>query len=359
MKLFLYALSLELRLFFRSKFNWLIFLVPVLCYALSQNTDPGEAVPSIPVGVVLPEGSDRAQELFELLRYDDGLIEFYKMDEAQLRQKVATAQLECGFILNEDFDDRLEKSRYNGLFTLIIGESSTLQQIVSEAVSAAMVSLVAQDIGLGFLAESGVVVGEEIFDIEASRFEIIPIFDGGDEQNSLRAEIAYSVTDGVFAVLLCIFAVVAGIAISHRRAQSSFKRALAVRGEFILILPQLCSTGIVLFTVSLLSYLALWEFELLPILCYVFTLMCFSYFISYLPRDFVVLLLPFFVILLLIATPIFFDIGDYSSVLGKISAILPSAQYVTTKNTGDYLGILFGGFSYVFCAYAIKHGIIR
>ena len=108
------------------------------------------------VGISLPEDSPAAAELWERLEEERaGAVTYRRAAPEEVRAQVAAGHWECGFLLAEDFEDRLAEGRYEDLVTQVVSPASTMALPLREPVSAALLELCWQDIAGDCLARIG------------------------------------------------------------------------------------------------------------------------------------------------------------------------------------------------------------
>lgn len=108
------------------------------------------------VGISLPEDSPAAAELWERLEEERaGAVTYCRAAPEEVRAQVAAGRWECGFLLAEDFEDRLAEGRYEDLVTQVVSPASTMALPLREPVSAALLELCWQDIAGDCLTRIG------------------------------------------------------------------------------------------------------------------------------------------------------------------------------------------------------------
>ncbi|MGI6028264.1 MAG: hypothetical protein ACOX81_02495 [Candidatus Heteroscillospira sp.] len=320
MRFFLCALKTELYELLRGGRRLAMLCAAVLCLTLAARLMPeAEVLPAVPVGWVMPENCERGAELLEILREREGIVSFIPTDEDSLRRNVASGKWECGFILREDFDKRVEKQRWPRLFTLVRGESSTVDALVSEAVSAAMLVMVSPEIGEDYLKEKGVPAPEEGWILEESlRMEIEPVYNGL-EGIAPAAGLGRDFIRGGAGALMLLLSLAMGDSLSRRRCEPWFMRAAAVQGENALLLPALCARFILLLCASALVL----DIRFIVLLSFCLCLTALMYLLARLPGGWSALLLPFLPPVLLVLCPVLFDVSELFPVLRPLCALIP------------------------------------
>ncbi len=308
---------------------------------------------SVPVGIVVPEYSIQGAELLTLLRSEDTLVEFILTDEDTLYQNVAAGNYECGYILQPDYDERIERGNYNDLYTLVRSESSALFGLVSESMSAATMQLVADDIARTYLNQQGLdaPVDGYILD-EDERFSVVPII-GEDIATTVVAEAESSVFVGLLALTLCVFAISGGDTLAASRNSLYHKRLAALYGETPLLLIPIFVQSTFLFLITALSFLLLGVHNFLALFLFIICLATLSYLLAQFKDGFSAVLLPFFVPIALVLTPIFFDVRNIFPALRSLSALIPSTHFISYLQGDIYASLYLIALSVVYLLISI------
>jgi hypothetical protein len=128
-------------------------MLPLLAAGVMLLTPAREVSAPVQVGVCLPSRGGEA--LWEALEARRGTVmEFILADEHQIDRNVAAGRWDCGLILAEDFDDRLEQLDTDKMITLRISTGSVVYPLVRETVSACMAELVSPYIALDYLKDN-------------------------------------------------------------------------------------------------------------------------------------------------------------------------------------------------------------
>lgn len=329
MKFMAYAFKLELLNLLKSGKIVLFALIPLCAALLTLLLPPQELLPLTPVGWAVPEGCERAGELLGLLRESEGYVEFIETDEETLYRNVVSGKYECGFVLRDDFDARIDKGYYSRLFTLVKSESSTMHSLVSEAVSSAMLTMVAEDIGREYLLEIGASAPEDGWILEDSlRLEIVPAAGGEIGSAFVSEKLGQNVLKGAVAILLTLLSISLGDGLARRRKQEYHERMAALVGQVKLVLPPILAQSLMMLLVSMLSLLAsgVYGFAELTTLC--LCLAAQTFFISALPGGHSATLLPFLPVAMLVLCPILFDVSAFLPGLRYLSMLIPATHYL-------------------------------
>lgn len=142
--------------------GWIILLLlPVLVLTVMLCVPEEEVSAPVQVGVALPE--EGAEDFWGLLEARSGtVLQFIDADEDVVNRNVAAGKWDCGLILAEDFEDRLEEMDTDRIITVKISAGSTVYPLVKETVAACMASLTAPDIAEDYLLDSEILSAEQL-----------------------------------------------------------------------------------------------------------------------------------------------------------------------------------------------------
>ena len=140
--------------------TWLLFLLlPGIALAAGFATEAEPTAP-VTVGVVLPE--DGAEEFWDLLENQNSdLLSFVQTDAETLDRNVAAGKWDCGLILPEDFEERIEELDFDRLITLRISSGSAVYPLVQESVSSCLARLATPIIAWDYLTENQIVGADD------------------------------------------------------------------------------------------------------------------------------------------------------------------------------------------------------
>ena len=113
-------------------FYVVVLIVAIVLIAMGRLPAQDVSAP-VQVGVVLPEQGGEA--FWELLQQRSGtVLTFHKTDADTVDRNIAAGKWDCGIILAEDFDLRVETVDMSRAFTIRIGEGSTVYPLFREVV---------------------------------------------------------------------------------------------------------------------------------------------------------------------------------------------------------------------------------
>lgn len=136
--------------------SWLLLLLLPGIALAAKNLTAAEPTSPVTVGVVLPaEGAEVFWNLLEDQNSD--LLTFVPTDERTLDRNVAAGRWDCGLILPEDFEERIEESDFDRLITLRISSGSAVYPLVRESVSSCLARLASPVIAWDYLLENQIV----------------------------------------------------------------------------------------------------------------------------------------------------------------------------------------------------------
>jgi len=327
MSFFLTALKTELLSIFRDRKSMaLLLLLPIAIVLLSAAVPKTELLPAVPVGWAMEDDCQYGSKLLNLIRQEDGFLEFIPASEDTLRANVASGKWACGFVLRDDFDFRVEKSRWDSLFTLVRGENAALPSMVSEAVSSAMLVMVSESIGRDYLEEQGMLPPDEGWILEeALRLDIIPVYEEVPGFEAVSWGFGQNLIRGAAGILILVLAVSMGDALSRRRKSPEFMRVAAVRGEAILLLSAVVCRSVLIFVVAFLST---GLSNAIPLAALCLCMAALMALLSFLPNGYSAALLPFCVPVLLVLCPVFFDAASFMPQLKPLSDAIPVTHFI-------------------------------
>lgn len=174
MNYLLHGLRVTFGLRLRSMRTWaLVLILPVLVLTASALLPSDEVSAPVQVGVALPE--DGAREFWDdLCRRSGTVMTFILSDPDTIDRNVAAGRWDCGLILAEDFDKKLQNLDTGKLITLRIGPGSTVYPLVREAVFASAAELLSPVIAREYLLDSGIAKQEEMDLLLPLLEEILP-----------------------------------------------------------------------------------------------------------------------------------------------------------------------------------------
>jgi len=330
MSFFLCAVKTEFMSIFRNRRSLaLLLLLPVCLLLLSAVMPAEELLPAVPVGWAMEDDCEYGKELYGLIRQEEGFVEFIPADEATLRANVASGKWACGFVLRDDFDRRVEKSRWNGLFTLVHGGNEALPSLVSEAVSSAMMVMVAENIGRDYLEENGVDPPEDGWILsEELRLDIVPISEGEAGLPEVYRGFGKNLIKGAAGILLLLLSISMGESLSRRRKSPEFMRMAAVRGKAVLLAAAIAGRFVLLYAAAFISLLVCGVRAALPLGAMCICMAGLMAFLSFLPHGYSVSLLPFIVPALLILCPVLFDVSLLIPQLKLLTDTIPVTHFI-------------------------------
>jgi len=327
----------------RLSFLLILLLLPLLCLALRPSG--GEKTPAIRIAVCAlggQEGQLGGRLLADLTgpEREEGMFRFYLCpDEQQLKDEVASRRAECGFVIGEALEEKLNQKDYKRCISIYSAPSTVTAALAGEVVLAAMIQLYDQDLFTDY------VLKHEIFETiapagsserEAIAREATGLYDKwSTNESTFRFTYAYQNVDsqirlaeeaatgtvfpvrGVVAVLVFITGLYGAVMDGMDERRGMFL-PLSYRERLFCRLA--CMAGpVCMAAVSGLA--ALWcghtmgaiVREVLIMMAYVILVVGFSWILGRICRDPQVLccLIPFFVIGSLLLCPVIVDAGAY------------------------------------------------
>ena len=252
------AFQTALKLQLRSWKTWLfVLLLPALALLLPAVLPGPERSAPVQVGVSLPEKG--GEDFWALLEERSGVVvTFIRADEDVIAGRVASGQWDCGLLLPEDFQERLEALDTGRLVTLYVGDGSTVYPLVRETAAACLAELLSPGIAREYLLDSGIADEDSIQDM-ASRLKQIP--PDGNRVGILmttsdgRVLDALTLADGtlsdlfhgLIAIVLLIWMLFSAMDMGRWLDEPSIRRLCALRTQTELLLPRAAATAVPLF----------------------------------------------------------------------------------------------------------------
>lgn len=244
MRFFFYSLGSDLMSQLHSWRNWLLILIlPVMTAALVLGLPREELAAPVQVGVVLPDGQGEA--FWEHLEQrSDAIVSFLLCDEDTMRSKVSTGQWDCGILLCEDFEERLEKLDTDQVITFFTGPGSTVYPVVQETAAAAVLDLISEDIALRYMDHNGI---EDIYHLEelGQDRRVLVSLQTRTGEAMMTYELAGRQLGGIIlgclGLVLLIWALFGAMDLGKWIAHAGVKRFLMVRDKRVLLLSRGCA----------------------------------------------------------------------------------------------------------------------
>lgn len=177
MKIFMALLRLHVGRQLRCPSFWIAFSFPLILIFSLGIFSPKEQEGTLVIGILIEADTPYTQAFFEkLTEMETPPVSFIRADHReQLDEMVASSVWECGYILPEDFEARLERGDYQQLFTRVVSPSTKMQALSNASISAALLSFVKDDVAAAYLDEKDIVSKEPFFRfLESSTLSAAP-----------------------------------------------------------------------------------------------------------------------------------------------------------------------------------------
>lgn len=238
---------------FRAWKTWaLILLLPVLLALAAALMPETRQTAQVQVGVVLPP--EGGEEFWQLLRErGDGVVTFLETELPELERQVSTGRWDCGLVLPEDFEERLETEETRGLITLYISDGSTVYPMVKETAAACLAALLAPKMALDYMEANGI---EPLADpewnlSEDDRVLVTVSADGRTLRPPMLAAAALDrVFQGLIALVLAVWAMLCAVDQGRWLETAAVQRFLPVRSATVLLLPRMAAAAVPAFAAA-------------------------------------------------------------------------------------------------------------
>ena len=323
--------------------TWLpMLMLPLAVFACLTFLPQEERTAPVQVGVAYPE--DGGDALRDALEARSGtVVTFLESSEDTLRGKVATGQWDCGLILPEDFDERLEKLDLTRLITVCIGEGSTVYPLVRETVAACVTELISPQVARDYLDTAGMLTE----DTEAAAQELLARTLTDDDRILITLETAggqpleapaladdalHTMLRGLIAVVLLIWLMFSAMDLGRWLDTPAAKRLRPLRSATSLLLPRALAAALPAFCSAAAALCLLPEgmADLLPLTAYLCALCGLAVLSARSRRVFTAFpyLLSFVPVICLLLCPILVDLSNYFPAIAPVQACVPVTMFL-------------------------------
>ncbi len=360
-KILTWTLLFQKRILKRPMFLITILLIPLiigLLYVFSGTTDG-----LIQAAIYYEDGTAAAQFAESMIEKSDDVIRYYRAEsEEALRTAVETDRAECGFILAEDFDERIASGNGRGLATVVIKQSSVANRVLKEVLCGELFSKLVYQMTEQFITEDGAVdiSSEEVQETLQASYESYRIpsamfefqYTNGEANTLLNgtADNYYMMpVRGLLSVLILLAALGGVLMLREDDRKGCWQWIHPKRRPVFHIYFILMSVT----AVAVVSLIALFftgldtgaARECALMLAYCLLVAGFANLIRVLIPDtrIICALLPVMVLMSLILTPVFVDLDSLVPGITIVRLVLPSSYYLNAIYAS-------GGILYLFTA---------
>ncbi len=340
-------------------------MLPLSSLAVGIAFPPQQDARILNVGILLPATSPRAEQLWQcLLGYSDEQTQLVRAESAEeVEQMVAARVWECGYLIAEDLDSRIEEGRYDRMVTRVVSPSSIVL-FTGWMVTSALLEVCAPSIAADYLIENDLSPKDRatlVAEAEASfhsaavmEVEVRQMQGGGGDGSVVGASGAVtgaSVARGLLALLLMMFSCICAARQIDDASSGFFSRSGPMLHPAQLFLPAYAAPmllSLLAGTASLAILLLIYPSgyagllrEGACLLCYLIYLMAFAFVLAALLRRSgpIIAALPFLLVACLLLCPILFDLSAVLPAGRFIAALLPPTLYLRAVG-GDNSALL-------------------
>lgn len=359
MKFLLTGMFTTLKLRLRSVRGWaILLLLPLLVASVVLFLPKQEVSAPVQVGVCLPRTGGQA--FWALLEQrSSAVISYILADEDQIDRNVAAGRWDCGLILDEDFDDRLEELDTDRIITLRISSGSVVYPLVRENVSACMAELTSPYIAREYLLRSGIAADKAA--LEESGFRLEPL--GEDdrilvkmstpdgkplEPMVLAEESVDAILSWTVSVVILVWMLLSATDLGRWMESSAVRRMLGVRNKTLLMLSRIGADAVLAWAAGSVGLLLLGcgVGGCLAVLGYVLLWMAAATLAAHSAGVWKALpvCMPFLVVLSLLLSSALVEVEWFLPVLAGPAGMLPVSLFLSACGGGLLpLLLLFGG----------------
>lgn len=349
---FRYSLLQQLR----SLKTWILLLLLSLLIAVLPGLLPQqERAAPVQVGVALPEEGGEA--FWDLLQERSGaVITFIPADAATVEARVATGQWDCGLLLPEDFDKKLQSLSTHRLITMTVSDASAAYPLVRETVAAYVISLIAPDIARDYLTESGIAPEDTLPQLESVLEQVLPESerllvtmttpDGAALDPLTLADAGLAgLLRGLIAVILLVWVLMSAVDAGRWLETPAAARLRPLLGAATLLLPRILAAAVPALLSAGIALCLLGSGNILPLLAYLAALCALALLAARIPAVWTALppLMPFVPLLCLVLSPVLFDPASLFPALAPLSAAMPITLFLRACDGAWQAGLLLLG----------------
>ena len=343
-KVFLWFLLSCKRVLKRRFFLFLLLLIPAGMWAFYEA---GAKESDKIVIALCTEGDMWNERVADELMSSGSSFEYYKSgSKDELIEDVMSGRAECGYIFPEGLIEKLEKGTHKRAITVVTSPSTVTAKLASEAVFAGLFRIYGGNLLEGY-AESG----EPFQDFQADAVweELEPLFFdylsngstfsfayGTEEGGVIKADTVKAVfpVRGIVAVFIFVMGLAAAVTAGEDeqnglwRTVNNGRKQLYAAAQIAAPVFLSCLSALACFYVSGSSRGILKEVPALVL--YSFLIIFVSWILLRLLKNPLLLsgLIPFFIIISLVACPVFADLSIFVPVLKELRYLLPPAWYL-------------------------------
>ncbi len=340
------------RLLYRKGLFLCLLAIPFLMLAVQALEKDGET--DILAGVYTEQESTWNEQLRRLLTETDGSIQFVSYQDFEvMQQDIVAGRIECGYILQEDLQNRMERQHWNHAVTVYESAHSLLTPVINEVFFEQLFTLVSSEWFEGYVAnyegfaeidrqelwkairlrlreqlENGTLFSVEHYDIEEYEVE------SSREETSVpsgQAEVRVFPVRGIAAVMILLCGLIGLFDSIADRSSGPFpvKRRQKTVSVLDVVLPVSAATTLGLVT---LVFSGEWkgaveipQMFLYSILVVIWCLLLGLFIQS---EKVLAVLLPVLVLCSLILPPVFLDLSAFLPGFGVLEKWLPVTYYL-------------------------------
>ena len=334
--------------------TWLpMLLLPLAVWSCLTFLPQEERTAPVQVGVAYPE--EGAEDFRDCLEARSGtVVTFLPADDQTVRGKVATGQWDCGLLLHEEFEDRLNNLELNRLITICIGDGSTVYPLVQETVAASLAELIAPLMAYDYLDSSGMLTVETedaakelIQQVLTEEDRILIQLETADGEPLAAPELAddslHGILRGLIAVVLLIWLMFSAMDLGRWLATPAATRLRPLRSVTSLLLPRALASAFPPFfsSCAALCLLPNGVHALLPLTAYLFALCALAILAARSRSVYTAFpyLLSFTPVICLLLSPILVDLSLFFPQIAPVQACIPVTMFLRGCE-GSMLNIL-------------------
>ena len=348
MRFFFSVFTASLRQRMRRISVWVVLLLlPCMIFAIHKALPDQSVTAPVTVGVALPE--EGGEQLWAALENRSGtVLSFVKADSDTIDRNIAAGRWDCGVIVDEDFTDLLEDMDTDRIFTLRIGEGSTVYPLVRETVAACMAALVTEPIARDYLQDTGIPADSQRLTQVLSaeeRVEVTMVTADGTPMHpfQLGGRSVQRILYWLIGAMVLVWLLLAAHDLGRWSRSGSAKRMLGARSLTLLLCGRMAAQWLLILLPGWLTMLSIGGgfAGCVAVLCYSLFWSSVGIIVAHIPAIWqsIPVLPPFAVVLSLLFGGALLDLGNLLPALSPICTHIPGSLFLRLCS-GEYKALL-------------------
>ncbi len=344
MSFFISSFYITIKQYFRSK-TYYIASALVLLLILFLYNSIGNEILSLKIGIIFNKNSPISNELVQNLTQENIETVFYN-DKESLVRDVTSGKLECGYIINNNFDEMINSGNYIKLVLCITSPKTISASVTNEIMSSAIFRIISPRLATNYLTTEG------ILDLQTANLNIQEQFSSFyKEGNYLKAEYENiyaaakniirkkdkDIFHGIIAIFVFLLMYSFALSILQQKKGEVYNKLNSSDRKIFLLSNTASGALVVIFFSSLLLFIIqnfgisggnILNFFILFLYVLVLSVILFVALLLFKDNAFLYALLPIIATAECIFGGAFVNLASINPILGTIEAFFPSTYYL-------------------------------